>query len=79
MDAAEILSKANLKEFANALELYVDEIENVLIIPKSIMNKEGNKIYENLTLAKKLISEIRKGNTNIFKDPDEWDEPWFDE
>jgi len=62
-----------LKELADSIELYIDELENIMIIPKEIMNKEGNKILENIELAKKLVRKIRKGKLDMFKDPEDWD------
>jgi len=71
--------EAEMKDFADAIELYIDELENVMIIPKDIMDKEGDKILANIELAKKLVRKIRKGKRNIFKDPDEWDFSYYDE
>ena len=69
--------EAEMKDFADAIELYIDELENVMIIPKDIMDKEGDKILANIELAKKLVHKIRKGKRNIFKDPDEWDLSYY--
>ena len=74
-----LLNKQSLNEFADAIETYIDELEHVMIIPKDILDIEGDKIKENIELAKKLVSKIRKGKLSVFKDPDEWDDPLFDE
>lgn len=79
MKKSDILSEKNLNDFADAIELYIDELEHVMIIPKDVLEKEGDKIRKNIELAKKLVSKIRKGKMSVFKDPDEWDDPTFDE
>lgn len=74
-----LFSKEELEDFADSLELYLDELENIMIIPKNMMDKEGDKIKHNIELARKLVKKIRKGDMDIFKDPDEWDSSYIDE
>lgn len=69
--------KEELKAFADSIELYLEELETIMIIPKDIVDKEGEKIKANIELAKELVKKIRKGK-NVFKDPDEWDSTFDD-
>ena len=66
------IKKSDCNKLADAIENYVELFEEVMIIPKEIKKKEEDEVKMALLETKKLIKKLRKGDTSVFKDADEW-------
>ena len=66
------ISQADLDRLADALENYITELKRVMVIPRDIEEEHGDKIRESIHGVQKLIKKLRKGDTSVFKDPEEW-------
>lgn len=66
------VSQADLDRLADALENYITELKRVMVIPRDIEEEHGDKIRESIHGVQKLIKKLRKGDTSVFKDPEEW-------
>jgi len=69
----ETIPKSDMKRLADHIEEYITVLEEVMIIPEDTMNRHGDEIKESLELTKKLIKKLRKGDTSVFKDEEEWE------
>lgn len=67
----ENVSKEDMKNLANHIEEYVDELESLMIIPDEIMDEYGDQIKEGIKRTRKLIAKLKKGDRSVFKDTDE--------
>lgn len=66
------IKQEDMDRLANAFERYLDELERVMVIPDDIMKEHGKEIEVSIKEMKGLIKKLRKGDTSVFKDPDEW-------
>lgn len=66
------IRKGDMNRLAGAIEDYIDELENVMIIPDEILDSSEDKIREAIKRARKLIKKLRNGDKSVFKDSDEW-------
>lgn len=66
------LSKEKLKFLAKHLEAYLELLEENMIIPDEIIDDQGPVIKEGIKRTKKLIEKLRKGDTSVFKDAEDW-------
>lgn len=62
-----------MKLFGEAIDNYVNEVYDVMVIPDEILKKDGDKIKEGLRQAKKLAKRLKHGDTSVFKDFEDWD------
>lgn len=67
------ITKGDMNRLADVFEEYISELTDVMIIPEEIMDDCKDKIDEALKCCRKLIKKLRKGDTSVFKDPDEWE------
>ena len=61
-----------MRRLAEAIESYIDEFESVMIVPDELMKECSKNFEEGLKRSKKLIKKLKKGDTEVFKDEDEW-------
>lgn len=66
------IRKEDMIFMADHLEDYLELLEEVMIIPDEIQDEFGDKISEGIKRTKKLIAKLRKGDTSVFKDADEY-------
>lgn len=66
------IRQSDLDELATHLEEYICMLEEVMIIPDEIVDKQKKQIAEGIERTKKLIKKLRKGDLSVFKDADEW-------
>lgn len=66
------IRKSDMNKLADAIEEYVELFEELMIVPKEISKQEEAEIRFGLAETKKLIKKLRKGDTSVFKDYDEW-------
>lgn len=66
------IRQSDMDKLADAIEGYLDVLRKVIIIPEDIKKECEDKINEGIKRSEKLIKKLRKGDTSIFKDADEW-------
>ena len=67
------IEKKDMQDLANDIETYLNAFQEVMIIPKELEEQYGAVIRASIDTTKKLIRKLRKGDTSVFKDPDEWE------
>lgn len=67
-------SEKTMKDLAEHIENYLELFEDVFIIPKGKLGSK-KEIEDALEKTRILIKKLRKGDTSVFKDFDEWDMP----
>ena len=65
------ITKFDMNKIADHIEKYIDMLEEVMIIPKDMLDDNEKKINKAIKVSKKLISKLRKGDTSVFKDIDD--------
>ena len=68
------VSKDLCNKLASHLENYVSLLEEVMIFPKEMKEKDKMKMKDAVKTTKKLIKKLRKGDTSVFKDVNEINE-----
>lgn len=68
------ISKQDMSILAEILSNYVDEFETVMIFPDDMPEKDRATMSESLKRVHKLINKLRKGDKDVFKDPDKVDD-----
>ncbi len=66
------ITKDDMKRLAEAIKAYVDELENVMVIPDDLVDKYEDEIKEGIKRTRKLIKKLEHGDKSVFKDEDEW-------
>ena len=66
------IRQSDMDNLADAIEEYLTILEDVIIIPESLKKECEENIEEGIRRTKKLIKKLRKGDTSVFKDEDEW-------
>lgn len=66
------IRQSDMNKLADAIEEYLNVLESVFIIPESLKHECEENIEEGIKRTKKLIKKLRKGDTEVFKDEDEW-------
>lgn len=66
------IKQSEMNKLADAIEEYLDVLEKVIIIPEEMKKDCEEKIKEGIKRTEKLIKKLRKGDTSVFKDEDEW-------
>ena len=64
------LTKNQLEQFADHLDNYLEMFQDVMVIPKELLDKEKEMDIA-IGLVKELISKLKKGKKSVFKDMDE--------
>ena len=67
------IEQKDMDTLADIIERYLDQLQEVMIIPKEIEDKYGNSIRKSIEASRKLIKKLRKGDVSVFKDPEEWE------
>lgn len=67
------ISKEDMNNIADNIENYIELLKDVMIIPESISKKHEKRIQKALKITEKLIKKLRKGDTSVFKDREDWD------
>ena len=65
------ITKESMRNIADHIEGYVDELLENMIIPDEISKADKERFDEGIRRSRKLINKLRKGNTSIFKDIDD--------
>lgn len=68
----ENIRQSDMDRLADAIETYLHELESVMIIPEDLLEDHGDEMKRSITLTKKLIKKLRKGDRSVFKDPEDW-------
>ena len=68
----ENIRQSDMDRLADAIETYLHELESVMIIPEDLLEDHGDEMKRSISLTKKLIKKLRKGNRSVFKDPEDW-------
>ena len=66
------IRQSDMNKLADAIEEYLNVFRRVIIIPDDL-KKDEEKIKEGIRRTEKLIKKLRKGDTSVFKDEDEWE------
>lgn len=66
------ISKEDMNRLADAIENYINLLEEIMIIPEEIIDECGDDVEEGIKRSKKLIKKLRNGDKSVFKDSDEW-------
>ncbi|MCM1222036.1 MAG: hypothetical protein NC548_46950 [Lachnospiraceae bacterium] len=66
------ITQDQMDHLANHLEEYLDTLESVMVIPNDVQIKYGDDIEEAKKRCRLLIKKLRKGDTSVFKDEDEF-------
>ena len=66
------ISKEDMNRLADAIENYINLLEEIMIIPEEIIDECGDDVEEGIKRSKKLIKKLRNGDKSAFKDSDEW-------
>jgi len=61
-------TKEDMKKLADHIEEYLNNLEDVMIIPDDLIDEYGKQIQEGIMRTKKLIKKLRKGDKSIFRD-----------
>ena len=65
------VTKEDMIRLAKSIESYIEQLEDVMIIPEEIMDEYGKQIEKGIERAKKLVSKLKKGDKSVFKDDDD--------
>lgn len=68
----ENIRQSDMDRLADAIETYLHELESVMIIPEELLEDHGDEMKRSISLTKKLIKKLRKGDRSVFKDPEDW-------
>lgn len=68
----ENIRQSDMDRLADAIETYLHELESVMIIPEDLLEDHGDEMKRSISLTKKLIKKLRKGDRSVFKDPEDW-------
>lgn len=66
------IRQSDMNQLADAIEEYLTVLEDIIIIPDDMKEKCEENIKEGINRTKKLIKKLRKGDTSVFKDEEEW-------
>ena len=66
------IKQSDMNKLADAIEEYLLVLEKVIIIPEDVKKDCEENIKEGIKRTEKLIKKLRKGDTSVFKDEDEW-------
>ena len=66
------ISKEDMNRLADSIEDYLNFLQEIMVIPKEIIDEHGDDIHEGIKRSKKLIKKLRNGDKSVFKDSDEW-------
>lgn len=72
----ENVSKEDMSKLADHIEEYIDQLENMMIIPEELIDQYGKQIEEGIARCRKLIKKLRKGDKSIFKDTYDENSEW---
>lgn len=64
------VTKEDMKNLAQQISQYLNELERSMIIPEELMDEYGNEIKEGIKRTKKLIKKLKDGDKSVFKDFD---------
>ena len=67
------IEQKDMDTLADIIERYLDQLQEVMIIPKELEDQYGNGIRKSIEVSRKLIRKLRKGDVSVFKDPEEWE------
>lgn len=68
----ENIRQSDMDRLADAIETYLHELESVMIIPEELLEDHGDEMKRSISLTKKLIKKLRKGDRSVFKDSEDW-------
>lgn len=66
------IRKSDMNKLADHIEEYINMLEEVMIIPSDMMEEYEKRIKKAIKVSKKLIDKLRKGDTSVFKDTEDW-------
>ena len=66
------ITKEDMNRLADSIEDYLNLLEEIMVIPKEIIDECEDDINEGIKRSRKLIKKLRKGDKSVFKDSDEW-------
>lgn len=68
----ENITKDDMNELAKHIEDYINLLQEVMIIPPDLLDEHGKRIKRAIEVCEKLIKKLRKGDSSVFKDPEDW-------
>lgn len=66
------ITKESMKFLGEKFEEFIDELTAVMIIPDELSEKCHKEIKEGFKRSNELIKKLKKGDSSVFKDSDEW-------
>jgi hypothetical protein len=66
------ITQADMDKIAEHIEIYINTLEEVMIIPQDMMKSHGERIEKAIKVSRKLIKKLRNGDKSVFKDEDDW-------
>ena len=63
----------DMKNLADNIEAYLDILQEIMIIPRDMIDDCKKDIDESIERTRKLIKKLRKGDRSVFKSADELD------
>lgn len=66
------ITKEDMRRVADHIEEYLEQLQDVMIIPDELIDECKEEIDEGIKRTKKLIKKLRKGDRSVFKDVDDW-------
>lgn len=62
------ITKDEMEYIADHIETFVDNLEEIMIIPDDIKRDCEDEIKEGIARSRKLIRKLRKGKKSVFND-----------
>ncbi|MCM1215448.1 MAG: hypothetical protein NC548_13125 [Lachnospiraceae bacterium] len=70
------ITKEQMNFLADHIERYADELGSSFVIPNELRIEHEDQINEAMKRVRILIKKLRKGDTSVFKDEDEFNSLW---
>lgn len=68
------ISKEDMKLLAKGIEGFIELLDEIIVIPKELVDKHEKSIKEAIEISKKGIKKLKKGDKSVFKDEEDWEE-----
>lgn len=68
------ISKEDMKLLAKGIEGFIELLDEIIVIPKELVDKHEKNIKEAIKISKKGIKKLKKGDKSVFKDEEDWEE-----
>ena len=65
-------TKNDMRDFANHLEEYLELYQDCMVLPDDMPKRDKKMIKWAVHKVKELIKKLRKGDIEVFEDPEEY-------